>query len=116
MLLILIPIAVVMLAVIGYFAFSKKSSKPLRITAFVALSFILVSIAICLLVIFGVFSTTGKNGQLVKDLPETPVIQANSNPVVLIIIVVVLLVVFGIILASFVRDQRRRKQAAEKGE
>jgi uncharacterized protein involved in exopolysaccharide biosynthesis len=111
MLFVIIPLSVVLLGVIVYFALSPDSSKILRLTALGALGAIMLSIVICVVIIFVSGGSSGGEPVMPDFLAaETPPPAPQGNSFVLLIFAVFLLGFLGLVVFLSMRERRRREQ------
>jgi hypothetical protein len=110
MLFLIIPPALLLLGIIAYFAFSKKSGRAVRIAAFTALALILGSVGVSLVVIFGIFSATGRRGTVAVDIPVEKAAEQSGELWVLVAFGVFFLALLGAVTIAFIREQRKIKR------
>jgi ABC-type Fe3+ transport system permease subunit len=110
MLFIIVPLSVVLLGVIVYFALSPHSSKSLRLAALGALGAIMLSIMICLIIIFATMGTAG-DGPVMPDFlaAEAPQPPAAGNSFVLALLAAFLLAFLGIVIFLSMRERKNRE-------
>ena len=113
MLVVLIVLSVGLLGTIIYFAFSKKSSRLLRISSLAALGLIGLSLGIC--AIFLVIGPGEEEGSIalpfITDTPEPKGAQRNTFEIVLFI--AVFLGIMGLILGLYFRDYRKKSKQSK---
>jgi uncharacterized membrane protein len=115
MLLTVIPPALILLGVIAYFAFSKKSGRAVRIAAYAALVLVLGSVGVSLAVIFGIFSTGGRTGKVIAELPVEKAAEQPGELWMIVAFGVFFLALLGIIAVAFIREQQRAKEGKNAG-
>jgi len=104
----LIILSAGLLGLIIYFAVSRKSSRHLKLAAFIALGLIVLA-----LVVAGFFLIAGP-GESAHEIP-LPVFQEgtvpveDSNIVEVVIFLVIFLLILGFIIASALRKQRKKE-------
>lgn len=115
MLFVIIPLSVVLLGVIVYFALSPRSSKMLRLSALGALGAIMLSVVICVIII-AVGMETANEEPVMPDFlaAEPPQAAAEGNLAALFILAAFLLALLGTIIFLSLRE--RRLQEKGKGE
>jgi hypothetical protein len=108
MLYVIIPLSVVLLGVIVYFALSRNSSKTLRLCALAALGAIILSVLICVIIIFA-------NAELVSAEPVMPDFLATEplpaapkgNFLALFLLAVFIVVFLGVVIFLSLRERRQ---------
>ena len=114
MLIVLVILSVGLLGLVIYFAVSRKSSRFLKLAAFIALGLIALA-----LVVAGIFLIVGP-GESVEHLPiplfqETPAPERESNVIMeAAAFLLFFLLIIGLIYYLTHREQRRRNGAAKK--
>jgi uncharacterized membrane protein len=120
MLFVIIPIALVFLGLIVYFALSKKSSRIVRLAALAALGAVILSVLVCGVIL--ALSLEGGGGEpLMPDFlaVEEPDPPSKTNTFVLIVVMLLLLAFLGIVVFLSLREQRKtaeRKTEAPAGD
>jgi cytochrome bd-type quinol oxidase subunit 1 len=116
MLLVMVPLALILLGLVVYFAFSKKTGRMLRIAAFAALIVLLVSVLISLAFIFGIIGAGAGRAPVLADIPVEEAIPASGDTAIFLAFVVFILVLLTVIVVSLTREQRRKGAARKAGE
>jgi len=108
MLVVLIIISIGLLGLVIYFAVSKKSSRQLKLAAFIALGLIALALAVA-----GIFLLSGP-GEDTHHIP-LPVFQEaqiqpadDSNILEVVIFFLIFLLVMGLIVGLALKSQRRK--------
>jgi hypothetical protein len=110
MLLVIVPLSVILLGVIVYFALSPRSSKILRLATLGALVAIMLSIVICAIIIFAGMDTAGGEPVMPDFFAgETPQAAPKGNSFVLFLLAVFLLVFLGIVVFLSMKERKRRE-------
>jgi hypothetical protein len=111
MLFVIIPLSLVLLGLIVYYALSPRSSRILRFSALGALGAIMLSIVICVIVIFA--GTGGNDEPVMPDFFAAEPLQPapRANFFVLFLLALFLLAFLGIVIFIAMRERRR----GEKG-
>jgi hypothetical protein len=105
MLLLLIPLALLPLLLLLYFAFSKKSGPRVKKAALIALLLALVTLGVSAVLVFmGPLVRTGPARDAVPDIPAP---SAGADLRLLIIMGIFLLLFLGLVIVLAIRDQRR---------
>ncbi|MDR1024746.1 MAG: hypothetical protein LBL56_03395 [Treponema sp.] len=107
MLFVIIPLSVVLLGLIVYYALSPRSSKVLRLSALGALGAIMLSIVICVIII--VAGMGGDEEPVMPDFFAVEPIQAapRGNFFALFLLALFLLAFLGIVIFLAMRERRR---------
>jgi preprotein translocase subunit YajC len=110
MLFVIVPLSVVLLGVIVYFALSRGSSKTLRLAALAALGAILLSVLICVIIIFANTEFAG-NEPVMPDFlaAEAPPAAPAENFLVLFLLAVFIVVFLGLVIFLSLRERRRQQ-------
>jgi hypothetical protein len=113
MLFVIIPLSMLLLGVIIYFALSPKSSKILRLTALGALGAIILSIVICAVIIITGMESTAKT-PVMPDFfaEEAQPAAASANFLVLFFLAVFLLAFLGGVVLLSLRERRRQRHSS----
>jgi preprotein translocase subunit YajC len=109
MLILLSIIPILTLALISYFAISKRSSPSIRRAAVIALILLGVSMAVCAGLIF-VGPSVGA-GTVSRELPAAPVAAAGADYSAVIVFVIFFILFFGVIFYLTRQEQRRTHKA-----
>jgi Flp pilus assembly protein protease CpaA len=114
MLFVIIPLSVVILGLIVYFALSPRSSRTLRLAALCALGAITLSVLICALL---VFAKSGTGGGETPDFlsAEPPRTAPPGNFTALFLLALFLLGFLGIVVFLARKERRDRKGQAPGG-
>jgi amino acid transporter len=104
-----------LLGIIIYLALSPKSSKLLKLSAFIALGLIVIAVGICaIFLVIGPSEDTGViNFPVFDDSPPAP--TRNVNIVETLIFAAIFLIIMGFIIYLGLRE-RRRKGMVQKPE
>ena len=113
---VLIILSAGLLGLIIYFAVSSKSSRYLKLAAFIALGLIALAV-----VVAGFFLITGP-GENAYQIPfpvfqEAPQAQDDSNIVEVVVFFLIFLLMMGLIIGLALRNQRKKevqKRTAKK--
>jgi hypothetical protein len=110
MLFVIIPLSVVLLGVIVYFALSPRSSQIIRLSAQGALGAIMLSVVICVIIVFAGRGRT-KEEPVMPDflVTELPQPAAEGNFTVLFVAAVFLLAFLGTVIFLSLRGRRSRE-------
>jgi amino acid transporter len=107
MLYVIIPLSVVLLGVIVYFALSRQSSRILRFSALAALGAIILSVLICVIIIFA-------NTEFAAEEPVMPDFLAAEAPpaprgnfLVLFLLAFFIIVFLGVVIFLSLKERRR---------
>jgi predicted membrane channel-forming protein YqfA (hemolysin III family) len=111
---VLIILSIGLLGIIIYFAVSPKSSKLLKLAAFIALGLIVLSLAIC-----GIFLIIGPgedDGDIFLPIFHDAAPQADSsgNTTMVVSFFVALFGILGLIIFLALREQRKKAVSAKK--
>jgi hypothetical protein len=109
MLIILGIIPVLPLAMISYFAVSKRSGPRIRRTAVIVLILLGVSMAVCAGLIF--VGSPVHTGSLDRDLPVAPVEAVQADYGAVIVFGIFFLFFFGVIFYLIFQERRRVRKA-----
>jgi heme A synthase len=110
MLFVIIPLSVILLGVIVYFALSPRSSKSLRLAALIALGAIMLSIVICGIIIFAGLGAAAKEPVMPDFLaPEAPAPAPQGNWFALFLLAIFLLAFMGVVAFLSMRERKRRE-------
>jgi amino acid transporter len=110
MLFITVPLSVVLLGIIVYFALSRSSSKILRLTALAALGAIILSVLICVIIILANTKFTGGDPVMPDFLAgETPPAGPQENFLILFLLAVFIVVSLGVVIFLSMRERRGRQ-------
>lgn len=102
--------ACVLLAVIVYCGFSKKSSPRVRIAAFVSLFLILASVVVCLVFISGIFIAVDSGGPFSGDLYDGGDAGVAGEVPFFVVFALFFLALLVLIIVAFIRERRRAKR------
>ena len=106
MLFIIVPLSVLLLGVIVYFALSPRSSKGLRLAARGALGAIMLSIVICVIIIAGA-GTAGDEPVMPDFLAvEAPQPPAGSNSFAVVLLAIFLLAFLGVVIFLSMKERK----------
>jgi hypothetical protein len=108
MLFVIIPLSVILLGLIVYYALSPRSSKILRLSALGALGAIMLSIVICVIIIFA-----GPGGNDEPVMPDffaaEPIQDAPKDDFTFLVLPAVLLLAFlGTVIFFAMRERKQR--------
>jgi membrane protein DedA with SNARE-associated domain len=110
MLFIIVPVSVILLGVIVYFALSRESSRALRLTAMAALGLIILSVLICVIIIFANMDFTSREPVMPDFLaPQPPPAAPKGNFLVLFLLAVFIIVFLGVVIFLSLRERKRRE-------
>jgi hypothetical protein len=106
MLFVIIPLSVVLLGLIVYFALSPRSSKGLRLAALGALGAVMLAIGVCAVVVFA-----GRSADAEPVMPDFFAVEApppapQGNSMVLAFLVVFLLAFMGLVVYLAMRERK----------
>ncbi|MDR0732327.1 MAG: hypothetical protein LBF63_11710 [Treponema sp.] len=114
MLFVIIPLSVLLLGVIVYFALSPRSSKGLRLAALGALGAIMLSVVICAVIIIAGRETAGGEPVMPDFLAaEAPQPPAAGNSFAVFLLAAFLLAFLGVVI--FLSMKERKNREAVKG-
>jgi hypothetical protein len=99
-----------LVALIAYFALSKKSSPTIRWTAIAALILIGLSVIVCLVILFSGLGEAEGTASVVIAVPLAEEAPANSTPFSITIFVAVFLIFLVAVIFFALREQRRQRQ------
>jgi hypothetical protein len=108
MLFVAIPLAIILLGVIIYFALSKNSPRAVRFAALIALGLVILSVLVCGFIVFTNMQEGGGEPAMTDFLAPAPAPPpAKNNFVALLILAVFLLGVLGLVVFLSLREQRK---------
>jgi hypothetical protein len=112
MLFVIIPLSVVLLGLIVYFALSPRSSKVLRLAALGALGAIMLSIVICMIIIFAGLGAADDE-PVMPDFfaAEPPPASSRGNFFALFLLAVFLLAFMGVVIFLAMKERKNRRDA-----
>ncbi|MDR2404330.1 MAG: hypothetical protein LBD78_09920 [Spirochaetaceae bacterium] len=111
MLVLLIPLSLLPLLLLLYFAFSKKSGPGVKKAALIALSLALITLGVSAVLLFiGPMARTGTVRDVTPGLPAAP---AGTDFRLLIIMGIFLLLFLSLIIVLAIRDQRHSARPRE---
>jgi amino acid transporter len=115
MLFVFIPLAVVLLGVIIYFALSKNSPRTVRFAALIALGSVILSVLVCGFIVFMNLREGGGEPAIPDYLvPGSAPPPAKNNLFALVILAVFLLGVLGLVVFLSFREQRKAAAKAQE--
>jgi hypothetical protein len=111
MLYVIIPLSVVLLGVIVYFALSRRSSKIIRLSALGALGAIMLSIIICAIIVFAGRGSAGDEPVMpdffaTEPLPAAP----QGNFLALFFLALFLLALLGSVTFLSLKERKRQEK------
>jgi cytochrome bd-type quinol oxidase subunit 2 len=110
MLFVIIPLSVVLLGVIVYFALSRESSKALRLTALTALGAIILSVLICVIIIFAGMDFGAREPVMPDFLAAEPVPAApRENFFTLFLLAIFIIAILGMVIVLSLRERKRQQ-------
>ncbi|MDR1174470.1 MAG: hypothetical protein LBK83_03210 [Treponema sp.] len=113
MLYVFIPLAIIFLGVIVFFAVSKKTEPRLRLAAIVALGAITLAVMVCLILVFVGSSSIPvepEPGVFFDDFPgDSPRQKDGGLPWMVIIFTIILLGFLGTALYLALKERKRKK-------
>jgi threonine/homoserine/homoserine lactone efflux protein len=111
MLYVFIPLALIFLGAIVFFAVSKKTEPGLRLAAIIALGLIVLAVIVCLILIFAGSSSIPVESEPGDFLDTSPAQKDGGLPWVIIIFTIILLGFLGFViyLALKERNLQRKK-------
>jgi hypothetical protein len=106
----IIPLSVILLGVIVYFALSRRSSKIIRLSALGALGAIMLSIIICAIIIFTNVGSAG-NEPVMPDFfaAEPPPEAPQGNFMALSFLALFLLAFLGSVIFLSLKERKRQE-------
>jgi amino acid transporter len=113
MLYVFIPLALIFLGVIVFFAVSKKTEPRLRLAAIIALGAIALAVMVCLILVFAGSSSIPvepEPGDFLND--SSPGKKGGGLPWLLIIFIIILLGFLGIVIYLALKEQKRPERGA----
>jgi amino acid transporter len=111
MLYVFIPLALIFLGVIVFFAVSKKTEPRLRLAAIIALGAITLAVMVCLILVFVGSSSIpveSQPGDFLED--SSPREKGGGLPWVLIIFTIILLGFLGVVIYLALKEQKQQKK------
>jgi len=104
-----------LLGLIIYLAFSPKSSRLLKLAAFIALGLIALAVGINVIILIigpGEDAMAGLPIPIFADVPQAP--PRHTNAVETIIFLAIFLVIMALIIALAIRDHRKKDMFAKQ--
>jgi TRAP-type C4-dicarboxylate transport system permease small subunit len=105
--------ACVLLVIIAYCGFSRKSSRGVRIAAFISLFLVLASVLVCLIFVSGVFIAVDAGGQAALDLSSGGEVKAVSEIWFFVVFALFFLALLVLIIIAFIRERRKAKRGKD---
>ncbi|MDR1654950.1 MAG: hypothetical protein LBR96_03045 [Treponema sp.] len=110
MLYVFIPLALIFLGVIVFFAVSKKTELRLRQAAIIALGIITLAVIVCLILVFAGTSSIPVEPELGIFLDDSPKQKTGGPPWGIIIFTIILLGFLGFIIYLALKEQKLQKK------
>ncbi|MDR1048063.1 MAG: hypothetical protein LBL64_09820 [Treponema sp.] len=110
MLYVFIPLALIFLGVIVFFAVSKKTEPRLRLAAIAALGVITLAVMVCLILVFAGSSSIPVEPEPGVFLDNPPRQKGGGLPWMVIIFTIILLGFLGTVMYLALKEQKRQKK------
>ncbi|MDR2304662.1 MAG: hypothetical protein LBE10_08760 [Treponema sp.] len=110
MLYVFIPLALIFLGVIVFFAVSKKTEPRLRLAAIIALGIIALAVIVCLILVFSGSSSIPVEPEPGDFLDNSPKQKGGGLPWIIIIFTFILLGFLGLVIYLALKEQNRQKK------
>ena len=112
----MIILSVGLFGLIVYFAVSSKSSRHLKLAAFIALGFIALALAVAGFFLIAGPGESGHHIPLPAFQEAQPATAEDSNILEIIIFFLIFLLIMGIIIGINLKNQRKKGAAAKNAE